>query len=346
MFSTECVLTKRRIARLETNSLQNCQSSGSVRDTLGTLCSSEERKSAKRWAVSELLIKILLSSLKWQTYSPQNDEPSSTQDLRAGVPAIFVAIWAIVRATLADSRCWELSAGDIKWIYQVPILTAIGLNFILFVNIVRVLATKIRESNVGRYDTRKQYRKLAKSTLVLVLVFGIHYIIFVGMPHTLQGPSWEVRMYCELFFNSFQGFFVSIIYCFCNGEVQTEIKKTWTRWNLAFEWEGPVVCGRYRYGSVVVGLNNNSTSSQSHLAAAGFSSRSTILASSRAHRSACPPATNVHATLPGYVITSSDPSIPEEAEDSGPKRVDDISLKENLPVMHTSQTAEEEEETL
>ncbi|KAM4521313.1 parathyroid hormone 2 receptor-like, partial [Odontesthes bonariensis] len=120
------------------------------------------------------------------------------------VPAIFVAIWAILRATLADARCWELSAGNIKWIYQVPILTAIGLNFVLFVNIVRVLATKIRETNAGRYDTRKQYRKLAKSTLVLVLVFGIHYIIFVGMPHTFQGTSWEIRMYCELFFNSFQ----------------------------------------------------------------------------------------------------------------------------------------------
>uniref|UniRef100_A0A4W6GAQ9 Parathyroid hormone 2 receptor a n=1 Tax=Lates calcarifer TaxID=8187 RepID=A0A4W6GAQ9_LATCA len=121
-----------------------------------------------------------------------------------GVPAVFVAVWAIVRATLADARCWELSAGNIKWIYQVPILTAIGLNFVLFVNIVRVLATKIRETNAGRYDTRKQYRKLAKSTLVLVLVFGIHYIVFVGMPHTVDGQSWEVRMYCELFFNSFQ----------------------------------------------------------------------------------------------------------------------------------------------
>uniref|UniRef100_A0AAX7TGI4 Parathyroid hormone 2 receptor a n=1 Tax=Astatotilapia calliptera TaxID=8154 RepID=A0AAX7TGI4_ASTCA len=243
-------------------------------------------------------------------------------------------------------RCWELSAGNIKWIYQVPILTAIGLNFILFVNIVRVLATKIRETNAGRYDTRKQYRKLAKSTLVLVLVFGIHYIIFVGMPHTYQGPSWEIRMYCELFFNSFQGFFVSIIYCYCNGEVQTEIKKTWTRWNLSFEWEGPVVCGRYRYGSVVVGLNNNSTSSQSHLAGAGPSTRSTTLVSSRVYRSTGPTAISMRATLPGYVISNSDPSIPEEPEDSGPKRVDDISLRENLPVLNMSGTADDEEETL
>uniref|UniRef100_A0A673B1F2 Parathyroid hormone 2 receptor a n=1 Tax=Sphaeramia orbicularis TaxID=375764 RepID=A0A673B1F2_9TELE len=256
----------------------------------------------------------------------------------SGVPAVFVVVWAAVRATLADGRCWELSAGNIKWIYQVPILTAIGLNFILFVNIVRVLATKIRETNAGRYDTRKQYRKLAKSTLVLVLVFGIHYIVFVGMPHTFDGPSWEIRMYCELFFNSFQGFFVSIIYCFCNGEVQTEIKKTWTRWNLALEWEGPVVCGSYRYGSVVVGLNNNhSASSHSHLAGGGPSTRSTTLVTSQTR----PSAISVHATLPGYVISNSDLSIPEEPEDSGPKRVDDISLKETLTLPHTRPNKDE-----
>jgi len=132
---------------------------------------------------------------------------------------------------------------------------------------------------------------------------------------------------------------------FPSPKVQTEIKKTWTRWNLAFEWEGPVVCGRYRYGSVVVGINNNnnSTSSQSHLAGAGSSTRSTTLVSSRVHRNARP---HVISTLPGYVISTSDPSIPEEPEDSGTKRVDDISLKENLHVLIPSATAEDEEETL
>ncbi|XP_029112755.1 parathyroid hormone 2 receptor-like [Scleropages formosus] len=250
-----------------------------------------------------------------------------------GVPALFVAAWAAVRATLADARCWELSAGNIKWIYQVPILTAIGLNFILFVNIVRVLATKIRETNAGRYDTRKQYRKLAKSTLVLVLVFGVHYIVFVGMPHTFKGVGWQARMYCELFFNSFQGFFVSIIYCYCNGEVQTEIKKTWTRWNQTFDWKGPATCGscRHGYGSVLTNLSHSS-GSQSQLAAA---SRTTVLFSSRVYRSRGGRMAGSHAALPGYVLSNSDvdslpASIPEEREeqDDGAKRVDDISLKE------------------
>ncbi|XP_018429466.1 PREDICTED: parathyroid hormone 2 receptor-like, partial [Nanorana parkeri] len=43
-----------------------------------------------------------------------------------GFPAVFVIVWAVVRVTVADARCWELSAGEIKWIYQAPILAAIG----------------------------------------------------------------------------------------------------------------------------------------------------------------------------------------------------------------------------
>ncbi|XP_023677355.1 parathyroid hormone 2 receptor-like [Paramormyrops kingsleyae] len=259
-----------------------------------------------------------------------------------GVPAVFVAAWAIVRAMLADARCWELSAGNIKWIYQVPILTAIGLNFILFVNIVRVLATKIRETNAGHYDTRKQYRKLARSTLVLVLVFGVHYIVFVGMPHAAKGVAWEVRMYCELFFNSFQGFFVSIIYCYCNGEVQTEIKKTWTRWNLAFDWTAPVRCGGYRYGSVLTSLSQ-SAGSQSQLAAV---SRSTALFSSQVYRSRGGRSATTQAALPGCVLSGSEgdslpASAPEERDESA-GHVDDISLKE-APCGPRGAEAEQEE---
>ncbi|XP_069841415.1 parathyroid hormone 2 receptor isoform X3 [Dendropsophus ebraccatus] len=227
-----------------------------------------------------------------------------------GFPAVFVIVWAVVRATLADARCWELSAGDIKWIYQAPILTAIGLNFILFLNTVRVLATKIWESNAVGYDARKQYRKLAKSTLVLILVFGVHYIVFVCLPHTFTGLAWEIRMHFELFFNSFQGFFVSIIYCYCNGEVQTEIKKTWTRWNLAFDWKSTTHCGNF----------------------------------SKVSRSVGKPVDG-HMNLPGYVRSNSDQEclpqwIQEEANEDDEKQVDDISLKETLKPLQMNTEAE------
>ncbi|OCT61373.1 parathyroid hormone 2 receptor [Xenopus laevis] len=256
-----------------------------------------------------------------------------------GFPAVFVVIWAVARATLADARCWELSAGDIKWIYQAPILAAIGLNFILFLNTVRVLATKIWESNAVGYDTRKQYRKLAKSTLVLILVFGVHYIVFVCLPHTFTGLAWEIRMHCELFFNSFQGFFVSIIYCYCNGEVQTEIKKTWTRWNLAFDWKSTTHCSNFRYGSVLTNMTH-STSSQSQM----VTSSRMVLISSKVSRSVSKQADG-HMNLPGYVRSNSDHDclpqwIQEETNENEEKQVDDISLKEKQRPLQLSAQVE------
>ncbi|XP_041432578.1 parathyroid hormone 2 receptor [Xenopus laevis] len=266
-----------------------------------------------------------------------------------GFPAVFIVIWAVARATLADARCWELSAGDIKWIYQAPILAAIGLNFILFLNTVRVLATKIWESNAVGYDTRKQYRKLAKSTLVLILVFGVHYIVFVCLPHTFTGLAWEIRMHCELFFNSFQGFFVSIIYCYCNGEVQTEIKKTWTRWNLAFDWKSTTHCSNFRYGSVLTNMTH-STSSQSQM----VTSSRMVLISSKVSRSVSKQGDG-HLNLPGYVRSNSDHDclpqwIQEETNEDEEKQVDDISLKEKQRPLQMSAEVEvnrnEIEETL
>ncbi|KAI4894709.1 hypothetical protein NFI96_034354, partial [Prochilodus magdalenae] len=155
-----------------------------------------------------------------------------------GVPAVFVSVWVSVRASLADTQCWDISAGNLKWIYQVPILAAIVVNFFLFLNIIRVLASKLWETNTGKLDPRQQYRsvKLLKSTLVLMPLFGVHYMVFMALPYTeVTGLLWQVQMHYEMFFNSLQGFFVAFIYCFCNGEVQAEVKKAWLRRSLALD---------------------------------------------------------------------------------------------------------------
>ncbi|XP_034619732.1 parathyroid hormone/parathyroid hormone-related peptide receptor [Trachemys scripta elegans] len=42
-----------------------------------------------------------------------------------GLPAVIVTVWASVRANLADTECWDLSASNLQWIFQVPLLVAI-----------------------------------------------------------------------------------------------------------------------------------------------------------------------------------------------------------------------------
>uniref|UniRef100_A0A667HB30 Parathyroid hormone/parathyroid hormone-related peptide receptor n=1 Tax=Lynx canadensis TaxID=61383 RepID=A0A667HB30_LYNCA len=168
-----------------------------------------------------------------------------------GLPAIFVAVWVSVRQPWpTPGRCWDLSSGNKKWIIQVPILASIVLNFILFINIVRVLATKLRE-NQCRGATRGSSRKLLKSTLVLMPLFGVHYIVFMATPYTeVSGTLWQVQMHYEMLFNSFQGFFVAIIYVFCNGEVsQAEIKNPGAAWTLALAFKRKARSGSSSYSS-------------------------------------------------------------------------------------------------
>lgn len=128
------------------------------------------------------------------------------------------------------------------------------------------------------------------------------------------------------------------------SQVQAEIRKTWLRWTLAFDWKGPVALANYRYGSV---LNNSGTSVQSQLTSV---TRSSALLTSRVYRCASKPSvgslthtSHIHTSLPGYVFSNSDieslpPSIPEEMEEEA-KHIDDITLKESAKVASVQQEA-------
>ncbi|NXL93222.1 PTH1R protein, partial [Alectura lathami] len=220
-----------------------------------------------------------------------------------GLPAVFVSIWASVRASLADTQCWDLSAGNMKWIYQIPILAAVVVNFFLFLNIVRVLASKLWETNTGKLDPRQQYRqalaapklKLLKSTLVLMPLFGVHYVVFMAMPYTeVSGVLWQIQMHYEMLFNSSQGFFVAFIYCFCNGEVQAEIKKAHFRRSLALDFKQKAratsAAGSCCYGGLASHTTASFSISLTGRGAGGTQPRGPLL-----------PA---RASLPGYVPSS------------------------------------------
>uniref|UniRef100_A0A7M4E2F3 Vasoactive intestinal peptide receptor 1 n=1 Tax=Crocodylus porosus TaxID=8502 RepID=A0A7M4E2F3_CROPO len=125
--------------------------------------------------------------------------------------------------------CWEnMVSSGYWWIIKTPILFSILVNFILFICIIRILVQKLHSPDVGRNET-SQYSRLAKSTLLLIPLFGIHYIVFAFFPDTYKV---EIKVTFELVLGSFQGFVVAVLYCFLNGEVQAELKRKWRRWHL------------------------------------------------------------------------------------------------------------------
>uniref|UniRef100_A0A3Q3WJD5 Uncharacterized protein n=1 Tax=Mola mola TaxID=94237 RepID=A0A3Q3WJD5_MOLML len=133
---------------------------------------------------------------------------------------IVVTIWLFI----VFFRCWETNDNPIpNWVINGPIGFSIMVNFILFISIIRILVQKLRCPDVGGND-QSQYRRLTKSTLLLIPLFGIHYVVFVSLSESIAE---DYKIFFDLALGSFQGLVVAILYCFLNSEVQGELKRKW-----------------------------------------------------------------------------------------------------------------------
>nr|CAB3249396.1 glucagon-like peptide 1 receptor [Phallusia mammillata] len=148
-----------------------------------------------------------------------------------GAPWIPVGLWTALRLSLSNQGCWELNESlPVWWALQAPVIVSIGINFLIFINIIRIIVSKLRANNMPRNDYK--YR-LARSTLALIPLLGIHYIVFlfvVGDGLNVSSPAMHVKIAFEMTFTSLQGMLIAVLYCFLNGEVQGEVTKLWRNW--------------------------------------------------------------------------------------------------------------------
>ncbi|KAB5546655.1 hypothetical protein PHYPO_G00074530 [Pangasianodon hypophthalmus] len=146
---------------------------------------------------------------------------------KKGVPLVFILLWIISRVYFEDTECWDINEDSpYWWIIKGPIVVSIGINFLLFLNIIRILVQKLNPRLI-QFNNSAQYRRLTKSTLLLIPLFGTHYVVFNFLP---DYTNISLRLCLELCLGSFQGLMVAILYCFLNQEVQKEVRLMWMRW--------------------------------------------------------------------------------------------------------------------
>ncbi|XP_052795514.1 calcitonin gene-related peptide type 1 receptor-like [Mya arenaria] len=144
-------------------------------------------------------------------------------------PLLPTIIYTILRALNEEDRdrCWT---GDtnLHWILAGPINISLVVIYILSINIMRILLSKLRSVN---NNETMQTRRAVRATLILIPLLGLQYIAFPFKPPPGADGEYVYSM-ISAFLVSFQGVFVALVFCFFNGEVIQCFKKQYNRYKL------------------------------------------------------------------------------------------------------------------
>uniref|UniRef100_A0A672MPJ8 Growth hormone releasing hormone receptor, like n=1 Tax=Sinocyclocheilus grahami TaxID=75366 RepID=A0A672MPJ8_SINGR len=125
-----------------------------------------------------------------------------------GFPLVCIVLWICSRLYFEDTECWDINEDSpYWWIIKGPIVVSIGVNFLLFMNIIRILVQKLNPRLI-QFNNSAQYRRLTKSTLLLIPLFGTHYMVYNFLPEYFNV---SLRLCIELCLGSFQVIHPAII---------------------------------------------------------------------------------------------------------------------------------------
>ncbi|VDM95544.1 unnamed protein product [Thelazia callipaeda] len=118
------------------------------------------------------------------------------------------------------------------WLLDGPRMIQLVVNLFFICNVIRVLWTKVSEShNTSELDRMK---KSVKAALMLIPLLGIPNIMqtIPFSPTKDNIVYFAIWTYCASFTYMYQGFMISIIYCFTNKEVRRILRNHYSRFKL------------------------------------------------------------------------------------------------------------------
>ncbi|NXD55275.1 GLR protein, partial [Corvus moneduloides] len=280
------------------------------------------------------------------TLSPTVPHLSSAH-IPSGAPMLFLIPWVIVKFLYENIQCWSTNNNmGFWWILRFPVFLAILINFFIFIRIIQILVSKLRAHQMRYTDYKFRWvldvarpafprctrmrvhlvtpsHRLAKSTLTLIPLLGIHEVVFAFITDEhAQGTLRYVKLFFDLFLSSFQGMLVAILYCFVNKEVsrtagtraagawghtdsccpqvQAELLKRWQRWKL-----GKDLAEEYKhtYSHAPSARNGTGSTCEKHQLVSGCANglgRSLAPHPSSQHPERCGRSTGEHLALGGH----------------------------------------------
>uniref|UniRef100_A0A8C7FEX2 Corticotropin-releasing factor receptor 1 n=1 Tax=Oncorhynchus kisutch TaxID=8019 RepID=A0A8C7FEX2_ONCKI len=139
------------------------------------------------------------------------------------IPLPIIIAWAIGKLYYDNEKCWFGKKAGVytDYIYQGPMI------LVLLVRQCYTILFTFLHMFPPSIDI---YRHTVKATLVLLPLLGITYMLFFVNPGGEDEVAQIVFIYFNSILESFQGFFVSVFYCFLNSEVRSAVRKRWHRW--------------------------------------------------------------------------------------------------------------------
>ncbi|KAM3967358.1 neuropeptide receptor B3 [Aphomia sociella] len=177
------------------------------------------------------------------------------------IAIVPVIAWAVVMGIHDDHSCWLIyTIGYIQWILDAPRVAILLINTILFVDVMRVLLTKVRNSeNANQLNT-------AKATLFLMPIFGVQFLLTAFRPNTTNCTGEQIYYYVAYTVEGLQGFIVAMLYCYVNKEVHMLIKATYRKTESA-------VVSRVRRDSTYPRMSTNQNSDRRLTYSTGLASQ-------------------------------------------------------------------------
>ncbi|XP_052825847.1 calcitonin gene-related peptide type 1 receptor [Octopus bimaculoides] len=141
-------------------------------------------------------------------------------------PFTFLIPWIFARIYYDNTLCWSVNTHwSYLWIIRGPITLTIIINFLFFLDNIRVL----RERTRARGNSRT-FRKLAKFTVMLVPLFGVPNLLFMMLPPELNVAVDVPFLYVSMLYSSFQGLILSLLFCFLHEQVHINMKRKINRY--------------------------------------------------------------------------------------------------------------------